>query len=360
MNLAANGSATALNARQIAILDASVAAVLPRLDLSGLAGQRLFLTGGTGFFGLWLLSTLRALHAAGQTVHCCVLSRDPAGFLARHPQFREQPWLSFVAGNVRDFELPRQPFDLLLHAATETSMAVHAQPARMLDDIVLGTRQVIALAQQSGVKRMLLVSSGAVYGAQPPTLRHQPDDSALACNPLLPGSAYGEGKRVMELLGAIAQQAHGIASVVARCYAFSGPGLPLDGHFAIGNFVRDALGAQQITVQGDGRPMRSYLHGADLALWLFKLLLDGQAGQSYNVGSDEDLSIHELALRVRDVLSPGKPVVVRQPTATDEDAPRARYVPAISRARALGCAPWTPLDEALRQSAAYWSAASAG
>lgn len=347
-----------LSPRQVSILDSNIEAVLPRLDLRSLAGQRLFITGGTGFFGLWLLSALRALHKRAVCVEVCVLSRDPAAFLSRHPQFRDQSWLSFIAGNVRDFQVPDRQFDLLLHAATETSMAVHAEPSRMFDDIMLGTRQALHMAQLCGVRRMLLISSGAVYGPQPSSVSHQPDDSQLACNPLLPSSVYGEGKRVMELMGAIHHRATGIESITARCFAFCGPGLPLDGHFAIGNFVRDALFGKQITVQGNGTPMRSYLYGADLAVWLLHLLIKGQAGESYNVGSDEALSIKDLALRVRDILAPGKTVHVLQ-SVGNEPLVRQHYVPAITRARELGCAPWTTLDESLLLTAEYWSASLA-
>ncbi len=343
-----------LSPSQISILDTSIAAVLPRLDLGSLGGQRLFITGGTGFFGLWLLSALRALHEQAVSVEVCILSRDPAGFLSRHPQFRYQSWLSFISGNVRDFEIPDKQFDLLLHAATETSIAAHTNPIQMFDDIVLGTRHVLDLARRCGVRRILLISSGAVYGPQPSTLTHQPDDSQMACNPLLPGSAYGEGKRVMELMGAMLRHSTGIESITARCFAFCGPGLPLNGHFAIGNFVRDALFSDQITVQGDGSPMRSYLYGADLAVWLLYLLMNGRVGESYNVGSDDALSIRDLAVRVRDVLAPGKPVQVLR-NSDIEPLVRQRYVPAISRARALGCEPWTSLDESLRFSAAFWA-----
>jgi nucleoside-diphosphate-sugar epimerase len=335
-----------------ALLETALATVLPQLDLRALDGKRLFLTGGTGFFGLWLLSALRALHGQGLKVQVCVLSRDPGAFLVRHPQFAQVSWLRWVPGNVRELEPVHGDFDLLLHAATETSLAAHADAARMFDDIVRGTQRVLTLAERSGVRRVLLIGSGAVYGPQPPGQVHQSEDSALACNPLLPASAYGEGKRVMELLGAISQQASGIEVVNARCYAFSGAGLPLDGHFAIGNFVRDALTRECITVQGDGLPMRSYLDGADLAVWLLGLLLHGQAGQAYHVGSDEALSIHALAQRVRDVLAPGKPVQLMG-CADPAAAVRPCYVPSIVRARALGYAPWTGLDESLRRMASF-------
>lgn len=341
-----------LRSSQVVILDTSITNVLPHLDLRGLMRQRLFITGGTGFFGIWLLSALRVLHQQGTDLQVTVLSRNPEGFLLRHPQFRDQSWLSFIAGDVCDFNLPQQDFDLLLHAATETSMAAHAEPRRMFDNIFFGTRHALELARKCGVRRVLLVSSGAVYGQQPPHQIHQPDDSQLACNPLVASNSYGEGKRVMELMGAMLQQESGIEFVTARCFAFCGPGLPLDGHFAIGNFIRDALYREQITVQGDGTQLRSYLYGADLAVWLLYLLVNGRAGESYNVGSDEALTIRDLAKHVRDSLSPGKPIAIQR---ASEAAPSTRtcYVPAIDRARALGCAPWTTLVDSLRLSAKY-------
>lgn len=342
-----------LSPSQIAILDTSITQVLPHLDLRSLARQRLFITGGTGFFGIWLLSALRGLHQQGTPFHVTVLSRNPERFLLRHPQFRDQSWLSFVSGDVCDFNIPPHRFDLLLHAATETSMAAHAEPMRMFDNIVFGTRHVLDLAQQCGVRRVLLISSGAVYGKQPPHQIHQPDDSQLACNPLLTSSSYGEGKRVMELMGAMLQKESGIECLTARCFAFCGPGLPLDGHFAIGNFIRDALYREQITVQGDGSPLRSYLYGADLAVWLLYLLLHGQAGESYNVGNDQAMTIKDLAVRVRDALSPGKPIEIKHAPEVLQPS-RNCYVPAIDRARGLGCRPWTTLDESLELTAKYW------
>lgn len=343
-----------LNCKQVEIIDLSVSNVLPNLDLRSLTGQRLFITGGTGFFGIWLLSTLRGLHQQGTLFQVTVLSRDPEGFLLRYPQFRYKPWLSFVAGNISDFKIPQQQFDLVIHAATETSLAAHAEPKRMFESIFFGTRRVLELAQLCGVRRVLMISSGAVYGKQPASQTHQNDDSQFACNPLLASSAYGEGKRVMELLGAILQNEHGIEFVTARCFSFCGPLLPLDGHYAIGNFIHDALYNKQIIIQGDGSPVRSYLYGADLAVWLLKILLVGQKGESYNVGSDEALTLKELATLVRDVLSPNKQIEIQQNTATSSSSTRNRYVPAIDRARALGCVPWTKLDESLRLTANFF------
>ena len=139
---------------------------------------------------------------------------------------------------------------------------------------------------------------------------------------------------------------HGLETVVASCFAFVGPDLPLNVHFAIGNFVRDALHSEAITVAGDGTPLRTYLDQRDLAHWLWTLLLEGRDGETYNVGSDEVVSIAELAHLVRDLLAPEKPVRILcspQPAAA-----RNRYVPDITKIQTQhGLRVSVPLAEAI-------------
>lgn len=327
--------------------------VLHHLDATPLFGARLFITGGTGFFGLWLLSALSLLNRRGAGINVTVLSRNPNRFLDLQPCWRNLPWLSFIPGNVRDFSFPGAQFDLLIHAATDTVSSAHANPLAHFDDIVIGTRRVLDFAVKAGVRRVLLTSSGAVYGPQPPEISHISEEAGFACPPETPSSAYGEGKRVMELLGALYHREHGIEAVTARCFAFVGPGLPLDGQFAIGNFIRDALYAETIQVNGDGTPLRSYLYGADLAVWLLQLLGAGKPCYPYNVGSDQAISIRELAFLVGRALSPEKEVFIQKRILSAGDQ-RQCYVPSIDRAKEdFGLEAWTSLGDAVRWAADF-------
>lgn len=335
-----------LTINQISIIDSSICTILPNIDLLDLSGKRLFLTGGTGFFGLWLLSTLKVLRSQGIDVQTTVLSRDPSLFLNRCPQFKSHSWLNFIEGNIKSFTFPKQEFDLLVHAATETSIEAHANYEKMLEDMYIGTRQVLNLAESNSIKRILLTSSGAVYGPQPQNITHIPDESLVACNSLSPSSAYGEGKRLMELMGAILQHKTGIECISARCFAFSGPGLPTKNNYAIANFIHDALYEEQILVKGDGSPTRSYLFGADLSVWLLKMLLHGKGGKSYNVGSDEAISIKDLAFRVRDLLAPNKKVQILDNNKFKSIATN-HYVPEIKHAKDIGCSQWTNLNQSI-------------
>jgi dTDP-glucose 4,6-dehydratase len=165
-------------------------------------------------------------------------------------------------------------------------------------------------------------------------------------DPLNANNAYGIGKRVAEHLCAMYQDAHGVETVIARCFAFVGEDLPLDVHFAIGNFIRDALWREEIVVGGDGTSLRSYLDQRDLAQWLRKLLADGVGGRAYNVGSDQAISVAALADLVRDIVSPRK--IVRVLGKPDGRSDRNLYVPDIRRAKdELGLEVTIPLGDAI-------------
>jgi len=222
----------------------------------------------------------------------------------------------------------------------------------MLDTIVAGTRRALDFAARCGANKFLLTSSGAVYGKQPPAMTHVAEEYAGAPDVSTPRSAYGEGKRLSELLCAIHGARHGIETKIARCFAFVGPHLPLDAHFAIGNFIRDALAGGPIVVNGDGTPFRSYLYAADLAAWLWTILLRGADNRPYNVGSSQAVTIAETAAAVSRALGENSLVTIAQKPAPGQ--PAQRYVPDISRAVGeLQLDQWTQLDDAIRATARW-------
>jgi dTDP-glucose 4,6-dehydratase len=259
-----------------------------------LVGKRVFITGGTGFIGKWLLATLLdAEETLGLHCNVTVLSRDPLAFQREWPNIRDR--VNWIVGDVRNFEIEDKVFDVIIHAATD--VAAKASPDDIFATCLDGTRRVLSLAQSCGARLLLLVSSGAIYGPPPVGMTHIPETYLGGPDPLLSGSAYGEGKRVSEWLASQAA-GNGLEVKVARIFALVGPHLPLDKHFAIGNFIRAALANEAIVIQGDGTPHRSYLYAADMAAWLWAVLFRGKCGRAYNVGSDESISIAALAKRV--------------------------------------------------------------
>ena len=325
-----------------------------------LRGGRLFVTGGTGFFGMWLIETfLWANQKLDLGAEVLVLSRDPAMFLRQKPHLAGQPALAFQAGDITSFEFPAGHFSHVAHAATAASAALNAEsPLVMVDTIVAGTRRTLDFARRCGAKKFLLTSSGAVYGPQPPDLVHVPEDYRGGPDPLDPASAYGEGKRLAEHLCSLYARCYGIEMKISRGFAFVGPYLPLDAHFAIGNFIRDALAGGPIAVGGDGTPLRSYLYAADLAIWLWQILFCGVSCRAYNTGSDVEISIAELARTVAGTLDSNAEVrIARQASAAGR---RQIYVPETRRAREeLGLQGGIPLDEAIRRTGRWHRAMGA-
>lgn len=295
-------------------------------------GRSFFITGGTGFFGMWLLESFAYINdMLGLSMHATVLTRDPLAFASKAPYLTARADLTFIRGDVRFFEFPSGKFDYVIHAATEASAKLNeVNPQEMLDAIIGGTGRVLNFAAQAGVKKLLLTSSGAVYGKQPAQITHVSEDYLGAPDPLLPGSAYGEGKRVSEHMCVVHARQHGYEVKIARCFAFIGPHLPLDTHFAIGNFIRDAMLGGTINVAGDGTPMRSYLYASDMTVWLWTLLFQATTGRAYNVGSDAEISIHDLAKAVCAALGAKAPVSVRK--QADPNSMISRYVPSITKA----------------------------
>ncbi len=316
-------------------------------DWEPLRGARLFITGGTGFFGTWLLESLaHANRVLDLGLSAAILTRDATAFQSQMPHLSGEPF-HWVEGDVGHFPFPEGVFTHIIHGATSTRANPNgAQPEELLDTIVAGTQRVLDFSVRAGAKRLLYLSSGGVYGIQPQDLGRIPEDYRGAPDPLDDRSVYAQGKRLAEHLCVLHQKRHGIETPVARGFAFVGPHLPLDAHFAIGNFLGDALAGRPIRIGGDGTPLRSYLYASDLATWLWTMLLKGQGGRAYNLGSDQALSILDLARSIGQLGG----LEVIQSKHPVPGAPPLRYVPDITRAKLeLGLEVRVPLDKAIER-----------
>lgn len=320
--------------------------------LKALHKGRLLLSGGTGFIGQWLLAALvHANNHHGLEVTIDVVTRNPATFSARCPELARATGVHLIGSDIRSFIVSDRCYTHAIHGATDTSVEADKNPFELSDVIVGGTRNVLEQARLAGCVQFLFLSSGAVYGGQGDHMLIAEEDR-LACDTLDRRSTYGESKRYAEMLCALYSSQFRMSAKVARCFAFVGPGLPLGQHFAIGNFIRDAVAGQTIVLTGDGTPERSYLYAGDLVAWLLRALVLGQAGRAYHIGSDQAMTLAELARNVSQLIGTGSGVEIRgMPTANGF---RSRYIPSVERARKeLGCEIWTPLPEAILMTAEW-------
>jgi nucleoside-diphosphate-sugar epimerase len=318
-------------------------------DLARWRGARVLVTGGTGFLGRWMVyTTLRANERLKLGMQVEILSRRPnADLYSRFSDAR------IIKGDVTNYRTSEH-FDVIIHGAASSSARYgvgDGAPATVVTTIVDGTRQILEIGANSGA-RVLFLSSGAVYGPQTSPVSER---AVTAPDPLVPSSAYGLAKRVAENLCAAATRDHAVQATIARLFAFVGPGIPLDAHFAVGNFISNVLAQEVIEVKGDGRPLRSYLYSGDLSEWCWALLSKGLSGSAYNVGSPAPITVLELAQEVSRLTDPS--VAIRVHLAPGNEPPPC-YVPITERARSeLKLEPRTPLDQALRKTFDWYRSA---
>lgn len=314
-----------------------------------LKNQRLFITGGTGIIGKWLLqSIIYADRRLGLNVDISVLTRDPEKF-RRGGLCSDR--VHVIGGDVRSFKLPvTEKFDYVIHGATDVVNA--GNHADVLQTCTLGTANLLSEAQKHGVQRTLLISSGAVYGKTPPELSEIPETYIGSIDFRSPGSAYAEGKRCAELMCVLASQSGEMQVPVARCFAMIGPYVPLDKHFAIGNFIGAALRSEPIIIEGDGTPERSYLYMSDVIARLLILLLDGKS-DAYNVGGRDPISIKDLALKVGTVVNAECSIEVKGKALHGAHA--NRYIPSVKYFDSTWSLPESvSIEEAIRKTAQWY------
>jgi nucleoside-diphosphate-sugar epimerase len=323
---------------------------LPRLirSLNHLSGARLLLTGGTGFVGRWLLRTARDAQVNSlNQIEIVIPTRDLASPHAQSALNIDCPNVSWIEGNFLEDNIDFGKVDMIIHAATPASAKLNeANPVEMLHVNFAAMESVLRLAGNN--TPLLFTSSGAVYGTQLESMPHIPERFADPSAPIGELSAYAQGKRTAEQMCMEAGDDGRCNPIIARLFAFGGEYLPRDTHFAIGNFVQNALDRKPIVIKGDGRSRRSYLYGADMATWLWSALADGGNGEPLHIGSEHSISILELAQNVArvsgEVLNYVPEIIVSEPV--NESLPVHQYVPSTAQTRKiLNVEEWTGLDE---------------
>jgi nucleoside-diphosphate-sugar epimerase len=310
---------------QLPLDDLAQSVSLSAPDLEVWRGGNILVTGGTGFLGSWLVAALiQANQILDLDLHIDVVTRSPDMIPTSVSNA-----VRLIHGDVRSLAESTGEYALVVHGAASSAATPglgDGDPRSIAHTIVDGTAAVLEVAART-CARVLFLSSGAVYGRQ--TVPAVSEDDRHGPDPLNPRMAYGEAKRMAEMLCAMATAADEARVTMARLFAFVGPRIPLDRHFAVGNFIADALAGRPIAVAGDGSAIRTYLYCGDLPEWCWAVAARGRPGVAYNVGSAEPVTIAELAGLVANLVKPALPVHI---LGAPSDRPVDRYVPSTERA----------------------------
>lgn len=259
--------------------------------------QKIFITGGTGFFGCWLLESFAwANDKLNLNALAVVLSRNPACFENRVPHLYHHNAIQFLKGDVKDFIFPEGVFSHIVHCAVyQTPAGEKVSNILMLNEMIVGLKRVLDFCIKAKAKKMLLISTGAVYGKNPSFRGQISENCCYAPDPTASESTYHQVRRIIESMSMAYAEENAFDAKIARCFSFLGPYMPLNGRFAVSDFIHDVLSNTNILVKGDGKTVRSYLYMADLIIWLWTILIKGKASRPYNVGSEIPVTIKELA-----------------------------------------------------------------
>lgn len=317
--------------------------------------KRIFITGGTGFFGCWLIeSFLWANESLGLNASATVLTRNIESFKKKAPHLAANSSIQFHVGDIRSFDFPDGEYSFVIHASNEAANYSSSKdaPENLKTAIIQSAKHTLDFARHCKASNFLYTSSGSVYGHQPPDLPHIPETYEGVLDASQFRFAHGEGKKTAEDLCREYADKYGLAVKIARCFSFVGPYMQLDANYAIGNFIGNVIKNKPVIVKGDGTPYRSYLYAADLTIWLWTILFKGESGRPYNVGSEKEYTIAEIARTVADFLHTPEICILEKASRISL---AERYVPSVRRAHdELGLSQRVDLKDAIERTISWF------
>ena len=258
----------------------------------------------------------------------------------RFADYLDRDDLQIVVQNVADPLLFQEPFDYVIHAASQASPVYYrTDPVGTLSANVMGTHHLLNAAQRYAARGFLFFSSGEIYGILKGTSGAVAEHDGGFLDPTDVRSCYGESKRMGETMCVAWAQQFGVPTRIVRPFHTYGPGMRLDDGRVFADFVRDILKGGPIILQSDGSARRSFCYLADATLGFFTVLLHGATGEAYNVANPSgECSIAELAERLAAEYRDEGVTVERRHRADSVyvPSPILSTVPNVDKLRALG------------------------
>lgn len=324
------------------------------LDWGRLFEKSVLISGANGFLPVYMLETLLYLNDEQRAgIRVTGLVRDRERAMRRLGHLAGRPDLRLTVQDVRDPLIGLDPPEFVIHAASQASPKYFAtDPVGTFEPNVLGTQRMLQLANHSRCEGFLFFSSGEVYGRLLDPSIPVTETSYGPVDPMNIRSCYAEGKRAGESLCVCWHAQFGVPAKIVRISHTYGPGMALDDGRVFADFVADIVGHRDIVIKSDGSARRPFCYLADATIAYFTVLLNGKCGEAYNVGSDIETSIWELAEMLCQLFPERScKVIRRERTANDRhlSSPLTGGHFDISKIRALGWEPTTSVEEGFRR-----------
>jgi nucleoside-diphosphate-sugar epimerase len=289
-----------MNVKQIDFIKADAAEVLDdNLEqLKRLKGKTIFISGASGFVGKWVIELVNYLNENYQFNICVIASsRNIEKTSKSYPEIFNKKHIRMMDADAKNLTELGNEVSYVLHLAASPDNREHASdPVRVMNDIFVGTQKILdACTRLDRLENFTHFSSGLVYGLQTYSSANIKEEnfSGFSCSSL--NSVYSEAKRASEAVAQSYRSTYKIPLTVLRPFAFIGPYQSIDRPWAINNFIRDCLLSQPIRILGDEETIRSYMYPSEMAYWTLLSLLSISSGSSYNLGSDDGMSLRAIA-----------------------------------------------------------------
>ncbi len=272
---------------------------------SELDNESILITGGTGFIGKWVAEMILFINKTNKTnIKLYLTGRNIDKFEEQVPHLLENNFITLIKQDVKySYNLPND-VNYIIHAAGSPDNREHvSQPLSVIETFYKGTQSILdAATRLNTIKKVIHLSSHRVYGKNTSGQLINENFEGTIDILNIPNS-YTEAKRISETLCAFYRSIYKLPIVVLRPFALIGPYQDLGKPWAINNFIRDAILGGPIRILGNSNTIRSYMYGSDMAYWILKSLLLGKNGESYNLGSDQPISLNDLAIEIKNQLN---------------------------------------------------------
>jgi nucleoside-diphosphate-sugar epimerase len=342
-----------------------------KTEFQGMRGARVFISGGAGFLGYYLVQALLHWNQGSDKNGVSVTVCD--NFIRGVPtwlgKIAEQPSVAVLQHDITSpLPVDAGSFDFFIHAASIASPTFYRKhPIETMDANVQGLRLLLDRAQKQQEQGrapagFLFFSSSEIYGDPPPDQIPTSETYRGNVSCTGPRACYDESKRYGETLCVNFSQQHQLPVRVARPFNNYGPGLKLTDRRVIPDFVTNLLAGNDLVLLSDGSPTRTFCYVADAIIGYFKILTRGRSGEAYNIGTETpEISMMRLAEMLRDAAREEfgyKGQVIKQASGDREyltDNPHRRC-PSIAKARSeLDFHPRIEIEDGLRRTLLWYN-----
>lgn len=322
-------------------------------QLEKLKGKTLLITGGTGFLGGWICEMVHYMNIFHKAdINIFVMARNKERF---ENFFSHIECAQFICSDIRNnIDLP-SGINYIVHAASNPDNRFHAsRPFESMTTVAEGTSTLFQSAERlSGLENIVNIGSSAVYSE---TLKDGDSFSEDCLGPLYGNKlsdSFLEANRYSETLCAAARSELHLPIVSIRPFTFCGAYQNIDSPWAINNFINDAIHKRPIRIYGDGKVVRSYMYGSDLAIWTLVIMLNAKNGSVYNVGSGDGYTLKEIADKVASNFEPVSNVITN--TSITHGNNYSVLLPNVTKAeKELGLKQVVDIDRSIKRTVEWY------